>query len=65
MTRVGKFEKVSFEQFCEAYKDTFGGSDDEIKRIYDSIELPNRATAGSAGYAGLRFPAEDCSPRDD
>ena len=50
MKRVGKFEKVSFAQFAEAYKDTFGGSDDEIKQVYDSIELPKRATAGSAGY---------------
>ena len=50
MTRVGKFHKVSFAQFAEAYKDTFGGSDDEIKQVYDSIELPKRATAGSAGY---------------
>ncbi len=50
MKRVAKFQKVSYEQFSEAYKDTFGGSDDEIKGIYDAIELPKRATAGSAGY---------------
>ena len=50
MKRVAKFQKVSYEQFSEAYKDTFGGTDDEIKGIYDAIELPKRATAGSAGY---------------
>ena len=50
MNRIGKFEKVSFEQFCEAYKDTFGGSDEEIKNVYESVKLPRRATAGSAGY---------------
>ncbi len=50
MTRVGKFQKVSFDQFLEAFRDTFGGSDDEIRRIYETVELPKRATAGSAGY---------------
>lgn len=50
MNRIGKFEKVSFEQFCEAYKDTFGGSDEEIKNVFESVKLPRRATAGSAGY---------------
>ena len=50
MKRVAKFYKVSYEQFSEAYKDTFGGDDNEVKRVYDSIELPKRATAGSAGY---------------
>ena len=50
MKKVAKFEKVSFEQFCGAYKDDFGGEESEIRRIYDAIELPKRATAGSAGY---------------
>ena len=50
MKRVAKFYKVSYEQFAEAYKDTFGGNDDEIRRVYDSVNLPKRATAGSAGY---------------
>ena len=50
MNRIAKFEKVSFEQFSGAYKDDFGGTEDEIRKVYDSIELPRRATAGSAGY---------------
>ena len=51
MKRVAKFEKVSFGQFSEAWKDTFGTEDTEqIKSVYDSVRLPKRATAGSAGY---------------
>ena len=51
MNRIGKFEKVSFNEFMQAFNDTFGAfSVDEVKRIYDAIELPKRATAGSAGY---------------
>ena len=50
MQRIAKFEKVSYEQFARAFKDDFGGSDEEIRKVYDSIELPKRATAGSAGY---------------
>ena len=52
MNRVGEFEKVSYEQFYEAmselidteYKDEF------IKASYDALEIPQRATGGSAGY---------------
>ena len=52
MNRVGEFEKVSYEQFYEAmselidteYKDEF------IKASYDELEIPQRATGGSAGY---------------
>ncbi len=50
MKKVGKFEKVSFEQFKEAVRDDIGGSDEDIRMVYDLIELPKRATAGSAGY---------------
>ena len=51
MKRVAKFEKVSFGQFSESWKDTFGTEDTEqIKSVYDSVRLPKRATAGSAGY---------------
>lgn len=49
--RIAKFHKVSFEQFKEGYADTFGSvTDEEVRRIYDALELPKRATAGSAGY---------------
>jgi dUTP pyrophosphatase len=52
MVRVGKFEKVSFEQFLKDMKDTFGEKyfDAQIKFIYDDILLPKRATKDSAGY---------------
>lgn len=59
MFRIAKFEKVSYEQFKRDWLDTFGykyNNDDEeytdsvIRKIYDSIKLPRRATAGSAGY---------------
>lgn len=58
MNRIGiaKFEKVSFEQWKN---DILSGDLEEIysrfpdaalKQMYDSIKLPKRATAGSAGY---------------
>ncbi len=51
MKRIAKFEKVSLEQFTEGWTDTFGDiSQEEIKKIYDEIRLPKRATSGSAGY---------------
>jgi dUTP pyrophosphatase len=52
MVRVGKFEKVSFEQFSYDIKDTFGDKyfDAQIKYMYDDIKLPKRATTQSAGY---------------
>lgn len=51
MIRVGKFEKVSYEQFEKDYLDCFNdASIDGIKKIYDNIKLPRRATKGSAGY---------------
>ena len=50
MNKVGKFEKVSYEQFSSAMKDEFGTSDDLIKYAYDLLSVPKRATKGSAGY---------------
>lgn len=50
MKRMAKFSKVSFEQFLEGWKNDFGGTDEEIREIYDSVPLPRRATSGSAGY---------------
>lgn len=58
---VARFEKVSFEQFKVAftdllanYKNNIGDAvavdDDGLKKLYDKIELPVRATSGSAGY---------------
>lgn len=51
MNRIAKFEKVSLEQFREAWTDTFGSADEgAAESVYEKIKLPRRATAGSAGY---------------
>ncbi len=50
MKKIAQFQKVSFEQFREAYSDTYGKDEDEIRKMYDSVKLPQRATVGSAGY---------------
>lgn len=54
MHRVAQFEKVSWTQFQKDYMNTFGEGQtinmDDIKKIYDSIQLPIRVTSGSAGY---------------
>ncbi|MBO4902626.1 MAG: deoxyuridine 5'-triphosphate nucleotidohydrolase [Lachnospiraceae bacterium] len=50
MRRIAQFEKVSYGQFYNGWKDCFGSTDSEIAAIYDGIMLPRRATAGSAGY---------------
>lgn len=51
MRRIAKFHKVSFERFLADWKDTFGpAAEEEIRRIYDGVRLPKRATKGSAGY---------------
>lgn len=52
MKKIAKFEKVSFEQFKKDWLDTFNRAltDEELLEIYDNIQLPKRATKGSAGY---------------
>lgn len=54
MKKIAQFEKVSWKQFQKDYADTFGEGHtinmDEVKEIYNSIQLPIRATSGSAGY---------------
>lgn len=46
-----KFEKVSKEQFIEAMKKNFKlMKEDKVIEAYNAIELPTRATKGSAGY---------------
>lgn len=54
MHKVALFEKVSWMQFQKDYVDTFGEGKatnmDDIRKIYDNIKLPFRATSGSAGY---------------
>lgn len=49
MNRVGEFQKVSYQQFYNAMSELF--DDNElIQKAYDELELPKRATSGSAGY---------------
>ena len=52
MKRIAKFHKVSYEQFAEGWRDTFGAEvpEETIKELYDQLRIPVRATAGSAGY---------------
>ena len=50
MQRIAQFEKVSFKQFKEGWKKVFVDTEDEIRDIYNSLQLPVRATNGSAGY---------------
>jgi dUTP pyrophosphatase len=53
MEQVGKFYKVSYNQFKKDWNDTFSSSvfsEKEIEDIYNCIQLPTRATDGSAGY---------------
>ena len=48
MKRIAQFEKVSYAQFQEGWRDVFG--QDDVRAVYDAIRLPSRATKGSAGY---------------
>ena len=51
MRRIAKFHKVSLKEFMGAVKEEFPEySEEDIQDIYESIELPKRATRGSAGY---------------
>ena len=58
---MARFSKVSFDQFMKDWCDTFNivSTDPNVRKdiesIYGGIELPTRATAGSAGY-------DFCSP---
>lgn len=51
MKRVAQFFKVSPENFIQTMKDDFPQyTEEDIKDMYESLELPKRATKGSAGY---------------
>lgn len=51
MKRVAKFHKVSYERYLEDWKNLFGDEREHVvKERYDHIQLPKRATKGSAGY---------------
>lgn len=49
MDRIANFEKVSFEQFFKDL-DWHESSMPYAQLMYDNIQLPERSTAGSAGY---------------
>ncbi len=49
--RVAQFFKVSEDLFVEAVKEDFPQyAEADIRRMYDDLKLPRRATRGSAGY---------------
>lgn len=52
MQRIARFEKVSYDRFAQDCKKAYEGRllDEDIRSAYDSIQLPTRATSGSAGY---------------
>ena len=51
MRRIAKFHKVSQEQFLSAMLDDYPQyTREDIIDMYESLELPRRATRGSAGY---------------
>ena len=51
---IAKFEKVSYDQFkidmTEAFGHTIPNIEEFISTAYNNIQLPKRATTGSAGY---------------
>ena len=47
MKKIAKFEKVSYEQFLNAYEDI---NEEAVKEMYEELKHPKRATTGSAGY---------------
>ncbi len=63
MLRIAKFEKVSIKQFVNDWISTFPQQTlEQAVMAYESIQLPRRATSGSAGYdffapVGFELPA--------
>ena len=51
MKRIAQFFKVSPDNFLKAMKEDFPQyTEEDIRDMYESLELPQRATKGSAGY---------------
>jgi len=51
VNRVAEFEKVSFKQFEEDIKSVNPlMSSEEVEAAYETVQIPVRATSGSAGY---------------
>lgn len=65
MKRIAKFHKVSQAQFTKDWIDVFPATEkEEVKRIYESIQYPKRATKGSAGYDFFSPMSFSLSPGD-
>ena len=62
MQKIAKFEKVSFDRFQKDWLKAFPETEN-VQAVYDSIVLPQRATAGSAGY-DFYVPAAVTFPKD-
>lgn len=50
MQKIAKFSKVSWEQFVKDWREEFDTDDEVTRKIYCAIDIPKRATKGSAGY---------------
>ena len=50
MDRIAEFGTVSFDIFKAAAQEEWGLTDEAANETYNSLKLPKRATAGSAGY---------------
>ncbi len=51
MERVAVFQTVSSTEFARTFAELFPASDEErISEAYARVQIPRRATAGSAGY---------------
>lgn len=51
MQRIAQFFKVSPENFMNAMREDFPQyTEEDIRDMYESLNLPRRATKGSAGY---------------
>ena len=49
--KVGEFEKVTYAEYARAIKEIYPDyTHDQLVTLYNSIKLPERQTAGSAGY---------------
>lgn len=63
MVRIAKFEKVTLKQFIKDWVSTFPQQTVEQAILaYEHVQLPKRATSGSAGYdffapVGFELPA--------
>lgn len=50
MKKIAKFEKVSLNQYTNDMIKNFNFEEEQLKKYYENILLPKRATVGSAGY---------------